>query len=60
MINRVAVNKVVKILQSKTVASMSGKRVLRLEKSCSYPSERTLEGSIAVDIATCVPLCVAS
>lgn len=51
MINRAAVNAVVKMLQSKTVANKDGKRVLGLVKSGSGPSIGIPADTIVVDIA---------
>ena len=51
MINRAAVNTVVKMLQSKTVANKDGKRVLGLVKSGSGPSIGIPADTIVVDIA---------
>ena len=51
MINRAAVNTVVKMLQSITVANKDGKRVLGLVKSGSGPSTGIPADTIVVDIA---------
>ena len=51
MINRAAVNTVVKTLQSTIVANKDGKRVLGLVKSGSGPSIGNPADTIVVDIA---------
>lgn len=51
MVKRAAVKKVVKMPQSKTVASMGGKRVLGPVKPGTGPDESIPPGSAVVDIA---------
>ena len=52
MVKRAAVNRVVKMLQSKTVARIDGKRVLGLVKPGKGPTEGSAPGSAVADIAT--------
>ena len=52
VIKRAAVKDVVKIPQSKTVASMDGKRVFGRLEPDSWPNELISAGSIAVDMAS--------
>ena len=56
MVKRAAVNKVVRMVQSKTVARIDGKRVFELVKPGKDPNAGCPCDSAVVDIATCAEL----